>query len=112
MRLTRKLFPMVVVGFRFQQGVRMNNLEYIIYSPGSTEDVGASFHSPEFIPHIAPGNYLQPLIGGFEPSQTGHHLRVTNVETYLFSPISNPDPLLKITVHVFTEEVDRAHLAQ
>lgn len=90
----------------------MNNLEYKIFSPGSTEDVGAAFHSPVFIPHIAPGNYLLPLIGGFEPSQTGHNLLVTNVETYLHSPISNPDSLLKITVHVFTQEVDRARLVR
>lgn len=85
-------------------------IEYIIYCPDDYETIGATFFSEVYIPHIAVGNFLTPIIGSFEPSSTSNVLVITKIETYLYSPIEAPDPTIKTEIRVFTTEKDRRSL--
>jgi len=82
--------------------------EYLIYKPGSTEDIAATIFSPGPLSHLAVGNSIRHA----EETTTtgaGSHLLIRHVETYFYTPEDDQDST-RARVSIYTTEQDRAEI--
>ena len=84
--------------------------EYIIYEPGSTEEVAVTLFMGEPMAHLTVGNSLQ-LEGENYSTIAGYHLVIRHIEMYLQAPVEEAQPA-RVRVSVFTEERRREEILE
>jgi len=84
--------------------------EYIIYEPGSAEEVAVTLFMSEPLAHLSVGNSLQ-LEGENYSTVAGYHLVIRHIEMYLQAPIEEAQPA-RVRVSVFTAERSRAEILE
>jgi hypothetical protein len=82
--------------------------EYIIYEPGSTEEVAITLFMSEPMAHLTVGNSLQ-LEGENYSTIAGYHMVIRHIEMHVQAPIEEAQPA-RVRVSVFTAERSRAEI--
>ena len=81
--------------------------EYLIYKPGSTEDIAATIFSPGPLSHLAVGNSIR-RVEETTPG-AGSHWLIRHVETYFYTPEDDQDST-RARVSIYTTERDRTEI--
>jgi hypothetical protein len=84
--------------------------EYIIFEPGSTEQVAVTLFMAEPLAHLAVGNSLQ-LEGENYSTVAGYHLVIRHIEIYMHAPIEEAQPA-RMRISVFTSERARNEIPE
>lgn len=84
--------------------------EYIIFEPGSTEQVAVTLFMAEPLAHLAVGNSLQ-LEGENYSTVNGYHLVIRHIEIYMHAPIEEAQPA-RMRISVFTSERARSEIPE
>jgi len=84
--------------------------EYIIFEPGSTEEIAITLFMSEPMAHLSVGNSLQ-LEGENYSTVAGYHMVIRHIEIHMQAPIEEAQPA-RVRVSVFTSERSRAEIPE